>query len=135
MNSKKKTSNSSSFVILTFAILEFRNIGHYTFGSSKFWPPPEKIQKYSFHFSVIFLFKFFRILFSIVCQAIFFLVFLSINNIFIDNWRAKFSLKIPSADTLGYANPGRFLNFRYLHDCSFGFLYQIIFFLFSPTVF
>ena len=37
LNSKIKLSNNSSFVILIFAILKFRNIGR-----SKFWPPPKK---------------------------------------------------------------------------------------------
>ena len=40
INSKVKISNNSSFVIVIFAILEFRNIGHSTFSRSKFWPPP-----------------------------------------------------------------------------------------------
>ena len=39
LNSKIKLSNNSSFVILIFAILKFRNIGRSTFPRSKFWPP------------------------------------------------------------------------------------------------
>ena len=35
-----KLSNNSSFVILIFEILKFRNIGRSTFRRSKFWPPP-----------------------------------------------------------------------------------------------
>ena len=35
-----KLSNNSSFVILVFAILKFRNIGRSTFRRSKFWLPP-----------------------------------------------------------------------------------------------
>ena len=41
--SKIKLSNSSSFVILIFVILKFRNIGRSTFRRSKFRPPPGKI--------------------------------------------------------------------------------------------
>ena len=33
-------SNYSSFVISIFEVSNFRNIGRYTFGRSKFWPPP-----------------------------------------------------------------------------------------------
>ena len=35
INSKTELSNNSSFVILIFVIMKFRNIGR-----SKFWPPP-----------------------------------------------------------------------------------------------
>ena len=35
-NSKIKLSNNSSFVILIFVILKFRNIGHSAFRRSKF---------------------------------------------------------------------------------------------------
>ena len=38
LNLKMKLSNNSSFVILIFAILKFRNIGRFTFRPSKFWP-------------------------------------------------------------------------------------------------
>ena len=41
INSKIKLSNNSSYVILIFVILKFRNIGRSTFRRSKFWPPPE----------------------------------------------------------------------------------------------
>ena len=40
-NSKIELSNNSSFVILIFAILKFRNIGR-----SKFWPPLEYTYMY-----------------------------------------------------------------------------------------
>ena len=40
LNSKIKLSNNSSFVILIFIILKFRNINHSTFRRSKIWPPP-----------------------------------------------------------------------------------------------
>ena len=40
INSKIKLSNNSSFVILIFVILKFRNIGCSTLYRSKFWPPP-----------------------------------------------------------------------------------------------
>ena len=40
LNSKIKLSNNTSFVILTFPILKFRNIGRSTFRRSKFRPPP-----------------------------------------------------------------------------------------------
>ena len=43
LNSKIKLSNNSSFVILIFAILKFRNVGRSTFRHSKFWPPPERL--------------------------------------------------------------------------------------------
>ena len=36
-----KISNNSFFVILIFEILEFRNVGHSSFGRSKFWDPTE----------------------------------------------------------------------------------------------
>ena len=39
LNSKIKLSNNSSFVILIFAILKFRNIGRSTFRRSKIWLP------------------------------------------------------------------------------------------------
>ena len=40
MNPKTKLSNNSSFFILIFAILKFRNIGRSTFLRSKIWPQP-----------------------------------------------------------------------------------------------
>ena len=45
INSKIKLSNNSSFVILSFVIFKFRNIGRSTFLRSKFWAPPETIRK------------------------------------------------------------------------------------------
>ena len=42
LNYKIKWSNNSSFVILIFAILKFRNIDRSTFRRSKFWPPPRE---------------------------------------------------------------------------------------------
>ena len=41
-NEKIKLSNNSSFVILIFLILKFRNIGRFTFRRSEFWSPPCK---------------------------------------------------------------------------------------------
>ena len=41
INSKIKLSNNSSFTILIFVILKFRNIGRSTFEHSKFCTPPE----------------------------------------------------------------------------------------------
>ena len=41
INSKIKPSKISSFVILIFLILKFRNIDRSTFRRSKFWPPPK----------------------------------------------------------------------------------------------
>ena len=41
INSIIKLSNNSSFVILVFAILKFRNTGRSTFCRSKFYPPPD----------------------------------------------------------------------------------------------
>ena len=40
INSIMKLSNNSSFVILVFAILKFRNIDRFTFRHSEFWLPP-----------------------------------------------------------------------------------------------
>ena len=40
INSIMKLSNNSSFVILIFEILKFRNIDRSTFRHSKFWHPP-----------------------------------------------------------------------------------------------
>ena len=45
INSKIKLSNDSSFVILIFVILKFRNISRSTFHRFKFWPPPEKTMR------------------------------------------------------------------------------------------
>ena len=45
INLKIKLSNNSSFVILIFAILKFRNIGRSAFRRSKFWPSPEISKK------------------------------------------------------------------------------------------
>ena len=41
INSQIKLSNNSSFTILIFVILKFRNIGRSTFEHSKFCTPPE----------------------------------------------------------------------------------------------
>ena len=50
LNSKIRLSNNSSFVILIFAILKFRNIGRSTCHRFKFWPPPIYINFQTFIF-------------------------------------------------------------------------------------
>ena len=42
---KIKKSNNSSFVILILEVSNFRNIGHSTFGRSKFTPPRKNCNK------------------------------------------------------------------------------------------
>ena len=55
INSKIKLLKNSSFVILIFVILKFRNIGRSTFRSSKFWPPhPKKLTSHQETLYIIF---------------------------------------------------------------------------------
>ena len=54
INSKIKLSNNSSFVILIFVILKFRNIGRSTFRRYKFWPTHVP---YTTHKTKIFFFQ------------------------------------------------------------------------------
>ena len=94
INSKIKISNNSSFVILIFEILGFRNC---IFGRLQFWPQPivttfkiHKLQRYLWKYNKQLLFKGFVLAINFFGNQIDVKILKKINNV--DNYIVKTSM-------------------------------------------